>query len=74
MISCRNFVGLLFVYKVVMINFLRVWAYILCSRKKILALESRDLSQAEKELTACKAEHIHKMTTIFTQFDNQGPF
>ena len=36
----------------------------------ILAVESRDLSQAEKELTACKAEQIHKMTTIFT---HNGP-
>ena len=26
----------------------------------LLALESRDLSQAEKERTACKAEQIHK--------------
>ena len=40
----------------------------------ILAVESRDLSQAEKELTACKAEFIIKMTTIFTQNDNLWPF
>ena len=40
---------------------------ILCSKKKILGVESRDFSQAEKEITACKAEQIHKMTTIFTQ-------
>ena len=46
----------------------------MCSKKKILALELRDLSQAEKEKTACKAEQIHKKTTIFTQNDNQGPF
>ena len=46
----------------------------MCSRKKILAIESGDLSQAEKEITACKAEQIHKMTTIFTQNDNLGPF
>ena len=39
----------------------------MCSKKKILALESRDLSLAEKEITACKAEQIHKMTTIFTK-------
>ena len=44
---------------------------IMCSKKKILALESRDLSQAEKEITACKAEQIHKMTAIFTQ---NGPW
>ena len=36
-----------------------------------MAFESRDLSQAEKEITACKAEQIHKMTTIFTQ---NGPW
>jgi len=47
---------------------------IMCSKKKTLALELRDLSQAEKETTACKAEKIHKMTTIFTQNHNQGPF
>ena len=33
----------------------------------LLELGSRDLSQAEKETTACKAEKIHKMITIFTQ-------
>ena len=37
---------------------------ILCSKKKILGVESRDFSQDEKEITACKAEQIHKMTTI----------
>ena len=47
---------------------------ILCSKKKILGVESRDFSQAEKEITACKAEQIHKMTSIFTQNDIQGPF
>ena len=31
----------------------------MCSKKKILALESRDLSRAEKETTAFKAEQIH---------------
>ena len=46
----------------------------MCSKKKILALESRDLSRAEKEITASKAEQIHKMTPIFTQTDIQGPF
>ena len=40
----------------------------------LLAPESRDLSQVEKEMTACKAELIHKLTTIFTQNDNLGPF
>ena len=33
----------------------------------LLALGSRDLSQAEKEIIDCYAEQIHKMTTIFTQ-------
>ena len=33
----------------------------------LLGVESRDFSHAEKERTACKAEEIHKMTTIFTQ-------
>ena len=33
----------------------------------LLLVESRDFSQAEKERTACKAEQIRKMTTIFTQ-------
>ena len=39
----------------------------------LLSVGSRDLSQAEKEITACKDEQIHKMTTIFTQNDNLGP-
>ena len=30
-----------------------------------MAVGSRGISQPEKEITACKAEHIHKMTTIF---------
>ena len=40
----------------------------------LLEVDSRDFSQAEKETTACKCEQIHKMTTIFTQNDNLGPF
>ena len=40
----------------------------------LLGVESHDFSQAEKERTACKAEQIHKLTTIFTQNDNLGPF
>ena len=36
----------------------------------LLALASCDLSQAEKEITSCKTEQIHKLTTIFTQNDN----
>jgi hypothetical protein len=35
----------------------------MCSKKKILAFESRDLSQAEKEITDYKYEQIHKMIT-----------
>ena len=46
----------------------------MCSSFWLLGVESRDFSQAEKERTACKAEQIHKMTTIFTQNDNLGPF
>ena len=34
----------------------------------LLGVESRDFSQAEIERTASKAEKIHKMTTIFTQY------
>ena len=30
----------------------------------LLGVESRDFSQAEEERTACKAEQIHKITTI----------
>ena len=37
----------------------------------LLGVESRDFYHAEKETTACKAEQIHKMTTIFTQL---GPW
>ena len=40
----------------------------------LLGVESHDFFQAEKERTACKAEQIHKMTTISTQNDNLGPF
>ena len=45
----------------------------MCSKKKILGVESRDFSQAKKERTACKAEQILKMSTIFTQYVNLGP-
>ena len=44
------------------------------SNSWLLGVESRDFSQAEKERTACKAEQIHTMTTIFTKNDNLGPF
>ena len=36
----------------------------------LLGVESRDVFQAEKEITACEAEQIHKMPTIFTPNDN----
>ena len=39
----------------------------MCSSFWQLGNESRDFSHAEKERIACKAEQIHKMTTIFTQ-------
>ena len=45
----------------------------MCFSFWLLEVESRDFSQAEKERTACEAEQIHKMTTIFTQNDKQGP-
>ena len=37
------------------------------AKSKNLQVRIGDFSQAEKERTACKAEQIHKMTTIFTQ-------
>ena len=46
----------------------------ICSTLIQLAVESCDLSQAEKEITACKAEQIHNMTTTFAQNYNLGPF
>ena len=55
-------------------RFTKSMGLIMCSKKKILAVESRDLSEAEKEVTACKVEQIFKMTPIFTQNDNQGLF
>ena len=42
----------------------------ICSSSWLLAGGSRDLSQAEKEVTVAKAEQIKKNTTIFTQNDN----
>ena len=33
----------------------------------LLGVESPDFFQAEEERTACKAEQIHRITTIFTQ-------
>ena len=39
----------------------------MCSSFWLLGVESRDFSHAEKERSACKAEKIHKMTTIFNQ-------
>ena len=33
----------------------------------LLGVESCNVSHAEKERTACKAEQIHRITTIFTQ-------
>ena len=39
----------------------------------LLGVESRDISQGEKEGTACKGGKIHRMITIFTQNDNLGP-
>ena len=46
----------------------------MASTFELLQVESRDFSQYEKERTACKAEQIHKMTTIFAQKDSLGQF
>ena len=51
-----------------------LWVLYMSSSFWLLGVESRDFSQAEKERTAWKVEQIHKMTTIFTQNDNLGPF
>ena len=39
----------------------------ICSSSWLLAVESRDLSPAEKKITVAKPEQIQKMTIIFTQ-------
>ena len=46
----------------------------MCSSFWLLVVESCDFSQAEKEITACKAVQIHKMATVFTQNDKLEPF
>ena len=46
----------------------------ICGGLLPLLVESLDFSQAEKKRTACKAEQIHKMTTIFTQHDPRLSF
>jgi hypothetical protein len=40
----------------------------------LLGVESHEFSHADKERIACKAEQIHKMTTIFTQNDPRLSF
>ena len=40
----------------------------------LLTVGSHDLSQSEKERTACKANKIHNIKTSFTQNENPGPF
>jgi hypothetical protein len=40
----------------------------------LLGVESREFSQAVKQITACTAGQIHKMTIIFNQNDNLRPF
>ena len=44
----------------------------MCSSFLQFTVESRDFFKAEKRVTIalCKAEQIHKVTTIFTQNDN----
>ena len=39
----------------------------MCSSFRLLGVESRDFSHAEKERSALKALQIHKLTTVFTQ-------
>ena len=39
----------------------------------LLAVDSCGLCQAEEEITACKSELSHKMTTNVTQNDDLGP-
>ena len=39
----------------------------MCSNLLHLAVESRDLSQAENKMAVARDEQIHKMTIIFTQ-------
>ena len=40
----------------------------------LLGVESRDIYHAEKKRTACKAEQIQKMTSIFPQNDDLVSF
>ena len=40
----------------------------------VVAVGSRDLSQAEKKVTVVKPEQIYKMTIIFTQNGQQWSF
>ena len=40
----------------------------------LLAVGSRDSSQAEKEIVDSKAEQVHKMTIISTQNDSRLSF
>ena len=46
------------------------WVLYMSSSFCLLQVESCDFSQAEEERSACKAEQIHKMTTIFAQKDS----
>ena len=63
-----------FILKCVTLKKIPTQGLIMCSKKKILGVESGDFSQAKKAITACKAEQIHKVTLIFTQNDIQGLF
>ena len=50
-------------------NYVATWVKVVYTSSSfgLLALESRDLSKAEKEIIVCQAEQFHKMTLIFTQ-------
>ena len=60
-------VCLLFFYPIAAYN-LPIQVLYMYSSFRLLRVESGDSSQAEKGRTACKAEQIHKMTTIFSEF------
>ena len=75
LVTCQRFgglflFGLIWQYSSNHKTFNRGRLLILCSKMKILWVKSRDFSQAEKDITTCKAKQIHKMTPIFTQNNN----
>ena len=51
-----------------------IGSLIMCSNKKILALESRDLSQAEKEITAILIENSCHFVNLLSLASNNYDF